>query len=295
MHTGNAAVGVASGGLAARASAADCDPPLGVQLFTIREELQRDVHAALARLREIGLQEAELYGLDGREDGLFGLTAAGLKSAFAANGLSVTLAHIDGSLANTPAIADFAAELGVTTTIVALPAEFTAVSDGRFSMVGAKSRAQLDSLAGKLDRTARDYRARGIAFGYHNHNVELAPVDGVVPLDYLMSRTDPDLVKMELDLGWLALAGADPVEYVRRYAGRVISCHMKDFDPHIVSDIPERKLVEPGAGSVDYAAVLAAMREANVPHAFIEIDDSNDPLGSVERGCRHLRTLLACA
>jgi sugar phosphate isomerase/epimerase len=243
----------------------------------------------------MGLTEAEISGLSGRENGrLFGLTAAELTAAFKANALSVQLAHVDGSLTNTTAIADFAAELGITTAIVALPAEFTAVRDGRFSLVPAEGRTQLDALAEKLDRVAHDYRARGIRFGYHNHDVELVPVDGVVPLDYLMSHTDADLVKMELDLGWLALAGANPAEYVRRYSTRVIACHMKDYDARIASDVPQQKLVEPGAGTIDFGAVITAMREAKVEHAFIEIDESADPLGAVERGSRYLRTLLEC-
>ena len=275
------------------AAAAECNPPLGVQLFTVRDELRRDLRATLARLREIGFTQAELYGLSGRENRLFGLTAAELASAFAANALSVELAHVDGSLTNTAAIADFAAELGITTAIVALPVELGAARNDRLSVAPVKGLAQLDALAEKLDRTARDYRARGIRFGYHNHDVELLPVAGVVPLDYLMSRTDPDLVKMELDLGWLALAGANPAEYVRRYSGRIVACHMKDYDARIASDVPERKLVEPGAGAIDFGAVVAAMRDAKVEHAFIEIDVSADPLAAVARGYRHLQT-LAC-
>jgi sugar phosphate isomerase/epimerase len=300
-HWSVAAASVAFCNLGARvATAAECDPPLGVQLYTIRDELQRDPLAALARLGEIGFTQAELYGLSGQENGrLFGLTASELKRAFAANALTVELAQIDGSLTNTAAtntaaIADFAAELAITTAIVGLPSEFTAVRGGRFERVPAKGRAQLDALAEKLDRAARDYRARGIGFGYHNHDVELVQVDGVVPLDYLMSRTDPGLVKMELDLGWLALAGADPAEYIRRYSGRVVACHMKDYGARIRSDAPERKLVEPGAGAIDFAAVLTAMRDAKVAHAFIEIDEPADPFGAVERGYRHLQTLLGC-
>jgi sugar phosphate isomerase/epimerase len=276
------------------AAAAECNPPLGVQLFTVRDELRRDLRATLARLREIGFTQAELYGLSGRENRLFGLTAAELKSAFAANALSVELSHVDGSLTNTAAIADFAAELGITTAIVALPAELGAARNDRLSVAPVEGLAQLDALAEKLDRTARDYRARGIRFGYHNHDVELLPVAGVVPLDYLMSRTDPDLVKMELDLGWLALAGANPAEYVRRYSGRIVACHMKDYDARIASDVPERKLVEPGAGAIDFGAVVAAMRDAKVEHAYIEIDVSADPLGAVASGYRYLKMLLAC-
>ena len=295
-QSGVAAANLAFCDLAARsAAAAGCNPPLGIQLFTVRDDVQRDPVAAFARLHELGLTQAELYGLTGRENGrLFGLTPAELKTAFAANGLRVELAHVDGSLANTAAIADFAAEVGLTTAIVGLPAELTAVRDGRLSRVPAKSRGELDALGARLDRTARDYRARGLRFGYHNHDVDLVPVDGVVPLDYLMSRTDPELVKMEIDVGWLALAGATPAEYLRRYSGRVIACHMKDYDPGIRSDAPERKLVEPGAGTIDFAAVIAVMRETKVEHAFIEIDESSEPFAAVERGCRRLQTLLGC-
>jgi sugar phosphate isomerase/epimerase len=293
-RSGVVAASVVVGSHTARNAVAACNPLLGVQLFTIRDELQRDLRATLARLREIGFTQAEIYGLTGRENSLFGLTAAELKNAFAANALSVELAHVDGSLTNTAAIADFAAELGITTAIVALPDEFGAARSGRLSVTPAEGRAQLDALAEKLDRTAHDYRARGIQFGYHNHAVELLPVDGIVPLDYLMSRTNPDLVKLELDLGWLALAGANPAEYVRRYSGRVVACHMKDLDARIASDVPERKLVEPGAGAIHFDAVVAAMRDAKVQHAFIEIDVSADPLGAVARGYRYLQTLLAC-
>ena len=162
-------------------------------------------------------------------------------------------------------------------------------------MVPAKSRAQLDTLVEKLNRAGREYRDRGLTFGYHNHHVEFTKVDGVVPYDYLMSNTDPNLVKIELDLGWLATVGVDPAAYVRRYAGRVIACHLKDYNPRVATDVPQRKLVPPGSGSVDFAAVLAAMRETGVQHGFIEVDVSDDALGDVRRGHAHLEMLKGCA
>jgi sugar phosphate isomerase/epimerase len=279
----------------ARADEGCAGPPAGVQLYTIRERLEREPLAALAALREIGIVEAELYGLNGNENGtLFGLPAAELKRAFDANGLSVPVSHVGGDLANTAAIADLAHALGIGTLAVALPSEFSAMRDGRFMMVPAESRAQLDALAEKLNRAGGDYRERGLVFGYHNHHIEFMSVDGVVPFDYLMSNTDPDLVKIELDIGWLALAGVEPVEYLQRYAGRVIACHMKDYDPAIGTDVPQRKLVAPGAGTIDFAAVLAAMVETNVAHAFLEVDVSDDPLGDVARGYRHLQRLQGC-
>jgi sugar phosphate isomerase/epimerase len=270
--------------------------PAGVQLYTVRDALGRDPRAALRALREIGIVEGELFGLNGPENAtLFGMSAAELKRALDENGLRVPLSHVGGELTNAAAIAEIARTLGVEALVVALPSEFTGTVDGRFAMVPATGRAQLDGLVEKLDRTGREYRAAGLTFGYHNHHIEFTRVDGVVPFDYLMSNTDPELVKIELDIGWLAAAGMDPVAYLRRHAGRVIACHLKDFDPSVVSDIPQRKLVAPGAGTIDFAAVLAAMSDTGVRHGFVEVDVSDDPLGDVRRGHAHLQGLQGCA
>lgn len=267
-------------------------PPSGVQLFTVREALARDVRGALRSLKEIGIVEAELFGLNGPENAtLFGLPASDLKRAFDDNGIRVPISHIGGNLTNSAAIADIAKTLGLEAVCVALPSEFS----GPGGMVPAKDRAQLDALAQKLLRVGREYRDRGLTFGYHNHHIEFTKVDGVVPYDYLMSNTDPALVKIELDIGWLATAGVDPVTYLRRHSGRVIACHLKDYNPRVATDVPQRKLVPPGAGSIDFAAVLAAMRETGVQHGFIEVDVSDDALGDVRRGHGHLQMLKGCA
>ena len=256
-------------------------PPAGVQLFTIRDALQRDPRAALASLRDIGIVEAELYGLNGTQTTLFGMAAADLKKAFDANGIRVELSHI-GALTDTQAISATARALGVNTVVIA-------------TIVPGESRAQLDALAATLNRVGREYRDQGLTFGCHNHDIEFTPVEGLVPYDYLMSNTDPDLVKIELDIGWLVYAGVDPVAYLRRHAGRVISCHLKDHDPTIATDVPARKLVTPGAGVIDFNAVLAAMSATGVAHGFLEVDVSDDPLGAVRRGTAHLQVLKGCA
>lgn len=296
IHAGAAA---AAAGFAQRSFAqparAACPPP-GVQLYTVRDALQRDVRAALARLRAIGIVEGELYGLNGGGDGrVLGLAPAELKRAFDDHGLRVPYSHIDGALTNSAAVADLAHALGVSTVIVALPAEFSQTRDGRFTMAPPSTRAEIDKLVDKLNRVGREYRERGLQFGYHNHHVEFMPVEGIVPYDYMMERTDPDLVKIELDLGWIALAGHDPAAYLRKYSGRVLGCHLKDYDARIAAEQPQRKLVEPGAGGMDFGAALAAMRDAKVAHGFIEIDVSDDPFGAVERGHAHLQALRACA
>jgi sugar phosphate isomerase/epimerase len=270
-------------------------PPAAVQLWTVRDALGQDPRAALRQLREIGIVEAELYGLNGEGNAtIYGMAARDLKRVFDDNGIRLPAAHVGGDLANHAAIAEIARALGIENLFVALPSEFARTVDGRFTMVPAQGRAQLDALVEKLERAGREYRARGLTFGYHNHHIEFMRVDGVVPYDYLMSNTDPELVKIELDIGWLATAGVDPVDYLRRHRGRVIACHLKDYNPAIQSDVPQRKVVAPGAGTVDFGAVLAAMDETRVAHGFIEVDASDDPFGDVRRGHAHLEGLKGC-
>ena len=293
-----ASAAVGAGKLFSQPARADgcAGPASAVQLYTVRDALGRDLRDALRSLREIGIVEAELYGLNGPENAtLFGVAARDLKRAFDDNGIRVSISHIGGNLDNSAAIADIAGTLGLEAVCVALPSEFSGTIDGRFAMVPARSRAQLDALVEKLNRVGREYRERGLTFGYHNHHIEFTRVEGVVPYDYLMSNTDPALVKIELDVGWLATAGVDPVAYLRRHSGRVIACHLKDYDARIATDVPQRKLVAPGAGTIDFAAVLAAMRETGVRHGFIEVDVSDDALGDVRRGHAHLQALKGCA
>jgi sugar phosphate isomerase/epimerase len=277
--------------------AAGCSAlPAGVQLYTVRDLLQRDPRGTLTKLHDIGIVEGELWGLNGPDGStLFGLSAKELKQALDANGIEVPISHVGGALTNTAAISEIARTLGIGMLILALPNEFSGQRDGKFAMVPAQSRAQLDRLAARLNDVGREYRSQGLRFGYHNHYPEFIEVDGVVPYDYLMSHTDPDLVQIELDLGWLAYAGVDPVTYIERYAGRVVSCHLKDFAPKIATDVPQRKLVPPGSGTIDFAAVLKAMRAAKVAHGFIEVDVSDDSLAAVRSGYEHLRRLQGCA
>jgi sugar phosphate isomerase/epimerase len=292
-----AAATVASGLDLDSVRAAECaEPPAGVQFWTVRDALQDDPRRVVVALRDLGVVEAEMFGLSGGENARpHGMPPSELKQLFDDHGLRVPFAQIGGELTNIPENAELAHELDIEAVIVGWPSELSTTRDGRLTRVPFQNRAQVGRLAERLSNAGSEYRARGLAFGYHNHDVDFVPLEGIVPFDYLMERTDPAFVKLELDLGWLAVAGRDPVAYLRRYAGRVIACHMKDYDPAIVADIPDRKLVEPGAGTIDFGAVLAAMRETNVAHAFIEVDYSDDPFGAVERGLRHLQSVGACA
>jgi sugar phosphate isomerase/epimerase len=310
LHRYGAAAGVAVlggigvvGGLKLRASAEACSAarPPGVQLFTIRDALQRSVDDAFAALAAIGIREVEPFGVGGSGDVVFGLDATGLKSALERHGLTAPVAHLGGDFLDADETAELAHALGVETLVLAIAPDFTRFEDGRFRMVGPDSLADVDRLAEQLNEAGAAFRAQGLGFAYHNHHVELLPVEGELPLDRLLRRTDPELVKLELDVGWTAAARQDPVEYLERYAGRVVACHLKDFDGRAplpragaALDVYQRRLVAPGAGSVDFERVLAAMNAAGVRHGFIEIDVSNDPFGAIGAGHAHLQRLERC-
>ncbi|HEY8521910.1 MAG TPA: sugar phosphate isomerase/epimerase [Gammaproteobacteria bacterium] len=304
-----AAVAGGHGPWSGRASAQDCGSvaPPGVQLYTLRAELASDVRGTLAALGALGIREVEAFGLDGDDDTLFGLTPAELKAALDEAGLAMPLAHVGDRLDDDAVLrraVERAQALGVGTLVIALPREFTESRFGRFRMVPAPNVEALDELVERFERAATALAREGLGFGYHNHHVELLPVpDGkggeIVPFEHVTANTDPALVRLELDLGWLAAAGRDPVGMLERHAGRVLACHLKDYvgEPRAldgdVGDLQER-LVEPGAGGIDFAAVLAAMAATGVRHGFIEIDVSADPMGAVERGHAHLRALRPC-
>ena len=107
--------------------------------------------------------------------------------------------------------------------------------------------------------------------GYHNHNLEFAPIGETTGWEVLMAEADPDLVKVELDLGWVAQAGLDPVAELNKLGDRVISLHVKDvakgFTPSFYFD---PNPTEVGSGIVDWASVLPAAEAAGVGHYFVE-------------------------
>ena len=131
-------------------------------------------------------------------------------------------------------------------------------------------------LTERLNTGAQMAKAAGLQFGYHNHDYEFTPVDGTTGYDIITSQTDKSLVKLELDLYWAVKAGQDPLAIMAANSGRVICCHVKDAGP-----APERKMLEVGAGTIDFKMLLAKGREHGLQHWFIEHDQPTDALASI--------------
>ena len=167
--------------------------PIGVQLYTVRDEMQKDVAATLARVARIGYKEVEFAGY-------FNHSPAEIRSMLDANGLTAPSSHIPLQMMQ-------ADPAGVAATAKVIGHEYVVVP-----YLEANMRNDWHGLAKTLNQIGGEMSKQGLKLGYHNHNFEFAP-NGSEPLPYqiLVDETDPALVKLEMDLYWATMAGQDPL------------------------------------------------------------------------------------
>ncbi len=299
-----------AGGLAAArgTQAADASPRgfirdnLGIQTFTVRNLLAEDPVGTLTALADIGYRELEMVGFGGSiflDDPLYGHSPREFKTLLDDLGLRVPSTQYSSQAENLAEIADTVQQIGVEHMVLGMARDFLSVTAEGPVVSGVRDLDHIKGLADRLNDTGETCRRSGVGFAYHNHHMEFVSFDGRVAYDVLVENTDPELVKLELDAGWAKVAGVDAYEYLERYPGRYISCHLKDYDPgrplgerSARSPIPEMtQLVPPGDGTVDYARTLAAMDLAGVTHGYVEIDLPDDALEAARRGYDYLRGL----
>jgi sugar phosphate isomerase/epimerase len=142
--------------------------------------------------------------------------------------------------------------------------------------------------ADRFNRVGELARARGLRFAYHNHNYEFPPVDGVVPYDVLLARTDPSLVEFEMDLYWIISAGGDPLARFAAHPGRFPLVHVKDsMGP------PDHRMVDVGRGTIDFATIFARREQAGIRHWFVEHDEPASGLESARVSFQTMQRLRA--
>ncbi|MGZ8413294.1 MAG: sugar phosphate isomerase/epimerase family protein [Gemmatirosa sp.] len=243
---------------------------LGIQLYTLREAMGRDAEGTLATLREIGYRDVELAGTYGR-------TPAAMRTLLDRHGIAAPSAHVPiGDLRASPErVLDAAATLGHQWVIVPWLDQGERTPDG------------YRKVAAELTRWGQLARTRGIGFGYHNHDFEFAPLGDTTGWDILLAEADAAVVKYELDAYWYTKVGRDPVDLLTRHPGRVVLLHAKD-----ATAAPERRMVDVGAGTIDFARLLREGARAGVQGVFVEHDNPTDALATARAGYTHLRGLL---
>ena len=245
---------------------------IGIQLYSVRTEMQRDMPGTLTRLAEIGYKEVEFAGY-------FGRTAPEVRALLERNKLAAPSTHIGftGLGPDWEKALDFAASVGHTFATVPWIDE-----------KDRKTLADWHRHAADFNKAAERARAHGLRFAYHNHDFEFKPVEGVVPYDLLLRETDPALVSFEMDVYWVTEGGADPKAYFRQHPGRFAMLHLKDS-----AGPPKHDQVDVGKGTIDFAAILRldAVQRHSVEHVFVEHDQPPDPMAFAKNSFDYLSKL----
>lgn len=244
---------------------------VGLQLYTVRKEMQEDFEGTLRRVAAVGFREVEFAGYFDRTPGQVkkALSDSGLKSPSAHVNLKTLSDELERAIAAAGAVGHRYLVLAYLS-----PGERQSADDYR-------------RLAALLNRAGEGCRRAGLRLAYHNHDFEFATLDGQVPYDLLLRETDPGLVKLELDLYWLSKAGRRPEEYFDKYPGRFELFHVKDMD-----GTPRRSFTEVGRGTIDFRRIFGRSGQAGVKHYFVEQDETpGPPLASAKISFEYLRSL----
>jgi sugar phosphate isomerase/epimerase len=142
-----------------------------------------------------------------------------------------------------------------------------------------KSAEMLNELGAKASAT-------GLKLLWHNHNKEFQAMEEGLPFDYLMANTDPKLVNCEMDIYWVKKGGADPLEFLKKYAGRIQILHVKDMAAGT-----EQDFICPGRGIIDFAPIFAEAKKQGIEHYFVERDNEPNGIGCLKSSGEFLKNI----
>jgi sugar phosphate isomerase/epimerase len=278
---------------------------IGLQLYTVGDDLKRDFEGTLATVSKIGYRTVELAGLadHGVEDWRRALNRVQLKCP----SIHVSPHSKTGvSLDELGALAETAHALGIGTivcptfniperfSLTPLPGESSAKLAARLG--ASMTQDDWEWNADYFNKKAAGLKPYGLRFAYHNHNVEFAPVGDGTGLDQLIRNTDPALVTFEMDAGWVVAAGADPVALLAAHPGRFSAMHVKDVKASTQPNFAfQQDPCEVGQGIIDWKTLLAKAYQANVRQFYVEQEPpfSRPRLESVRISFDYLNALVA--
>jgi len=244
--------------------------PLGLQLYSVREQLPKDYLGTLKQIAALGYKEVEAAGF-------YDKPAADVKAAMQEAGLSLVSAHYSSQILfpQADSIIEYAKTLGLQWVVCSFPAIKNPARLQDKSYQGVRRSFTLEDWhynAEQFNAIGAKVKAAGMRFAYHNHTMEFAAQDGVVPFEELVRLTDPEKVWFEVDTGWVVVGGGDPEAILKNNGKRVKMLHVKDFastKPSPAGDAP--KPTELGQGALDIHKILAAAkRYAKIEHCFVE-------------------------
>ena len=253
---------------------------IGLQLYTLRDEVSKDLRSTIARIAEIGFTDVETFGYGGGK--YFGLSTRDFAAIFSQNKLKTPSGHY--------MLPDFLAkddEDDLKRTV-----EDSHVMGHDFFTIPYLQEAQRKSLddykklAEKMNKAGELVKAAGMNLAYHNHNFEFNDWGGgKTGYDILLNGTDPGLVSFEMDIFWVTKAGVDPVKLIGEHPGRFKMWHVKDMDT-----TPEKSFTEVGTGTINYKEIFKYQKASGMKHWFIEQDQiRGDHFASIAKSLSYLK------
>ena len=248
---------------------------IGLQLYTLRDQMNVNIPKTLNRVAEIGYTWLEAAGYGNGK--FYGLAPKEFKTLVDDLGMQVISSHCGFKVEESSQVIDAHAELGVTYLVypwMSMPE--TPSSDDY------KKTTELFNELANLSGNA------GLKFGYHNHDFEFKKIGDTTGFDILLNQTDPEKVCFEADFYWMVYAGVDPLEYIHKYPGRFELWHIKDME-----DSPDRLFAPVGTGVIDFKRIFNDKKVSGMKYFFVEQDKCKDePLKSVEISYKNLVSLV---
>ncbi len=244
---------------------------VGLQLYSVRNEMLADASGTLTKLAKIGYKELE--SARSEKGNYYGLTAKEIKQITNDLGMKLVSGHVHID-ENWQRSIDDAAEAGQDYLICSsLPSKGQTIEN-------YQKTADIFSKAGE------DCAKAKLQFGYHNHDYEFEKVGDKVLYDVLLERTDPKLVIMELDLGWVVVTGNDPLAYFEKYPNRFPLWHLKDMDAQ------KKQSTEFGKGVMDIKGMMQNAKKSGMKHFFVEQEEyTSTAFESIEYDYKYFREL----
>ncbi len=253
---------------------------IGLQLYTVRDEIKKDVKGTIAKVAETGYNSVEVFGYaDGK---FFGLTPEEFSAVLKSNHLVTPSGHYT--------MTDFLTR-GDEDQLKRTVADAVKMSHDFFVIpyLTDDLRTGLDDykkLAVKLNRAAEEVKSAGMQLAYHNHDFEFKDWGGgKTGFDIFLKETDPKLVNFEMDIYWISKAGIDPIQFIKSNAGRIKMWHIKDMD-----STPEKSFTEVGSGVINYKEIFKYKKESGMKYFFVEQDKTKIPVyESISRSLQYLK------
>ncbi|NOY37110.1 MAG: sugar phosphate isomerase/epimerase [Chlorobi bacterium] len=247
----------------------------GLILYTVRDLMKKDPLGTLKKVAGVGYVNLEAAGYGNGK--FYGMSPKAFKNAIEDLGMKLISSHTNVKQGPLEKIVDDALEAGLSYIVYPSMA-----GEYRKSIDGIKRAAEF------MNKTGTYCKSRGLNFAYHNHNFEFKPMEGVVPYDILLKNTDPEIVKMELDLYWIKKGGASAEEYFKNHPGRFELWHVKDMD-----NTPKHYFTEVGQGIIDFPKLFSLKKLAGLKYYFVENDDPSKvgAINSIRTSYQYLKSI----